>query len=299
MSQEVTSPSKIKFEDKPTLPLITGLLVIATVGVYCFHLKVIDSWFQSNVWNTETVITLVQSGNWAQLLMTFVWANFAEASFWQTIGNVYFLWVFGTAVEQKVGASRYMTLVLVGLILPWVVLSFDAYHRAGNFTYCFSPIYLLCTLVGAYKIFPSEESARKKSWMPRPRNEIFRREPRPGVADGFRINPLNYIAFFLAFEIGIRFWVLHDHPNFDSARLVPSIVAFGLGYFIALAYAKSATHGVGEGSLKMLVLKCYRELAALDVPHEDAIKGTARSLGLPDDKVREWVAQKKGKLRTK
>jgi transposase-like protein len=44
-------------------------------------------------------------------------------------------------------------------------------------------------------------------------------------------------------------------------------------------------------------IKRYNELVDLDVSPDDAIKGTARAMGLPNEQIRDWVTKNKGRLR--
>jgi hypothetical protein len=62
---------------------------------------------------------------------------------------------------------------------------------------------------------------------------------------------------------------------------------------------QQASAGLKESPMTLSAVKRYHELIDLDVCHEDALKGTARTLGLPYDKVKEWVAKNKGSMRIK
>jgi hypothetical protein len=56
---------------------------------------------------------------------------------------------------------------------------------------------------------------------------------------------------------------------------------------------------LSEGPLAIQALRRYHELLALDVKHEEALRGTARTLGLSYDKTKELVMKNKGKMRIK
>jgi hypothetical protein len=88
-------------------------------------------------------------------------------------------------------------------------------------------------------------------------------------------------------------------PGYDIGDLVAAFVSIVIGFALGQLFLQSATASFKEGPLTMEALKRYHELIELDVHHEDALKGTARTLGLPYEKVKEWVAKNKGKLRVK
>jgi hypothetical protein len=45
-----------------------------------------------------------------------------------------------------------------------------------------------------------------------------------------------------------------------------------------------------------MCVKMYNDILRLDVGHETAVKGTAHALGLPPERVKEWIAKQKGKM---
>ena len=92
---------------------------------------------------------------------------------------------------------------------------------------------------------------------------------------------------------------LKPMPGYGIADPIPALVSIVIGFALGQVFLQSATTSFKEGPLTMEALKCYNELIELDVNHEDACKGTARKLGLPVEKVREWVQKNKGKLRVK
>ena len=45
--------------------------------------------------------------------------------------------------------------------------------------------------------------------------------------------------------------------------------------------------------MRLITVKMYNDIIKLDVGHETAIKGTAHALGLPPERVKEWVGKQK------
>lgn len=303
MNQQL-EPPKIKFEDRPTFPLITAVIVFLYVFVYWMvannkivaNDKLIEIWVDHNVWQTTTAVELVRSGKWQQLLSMVVLSTFAQINLWQLVGNMYFTWVFGTIVERRLEFGRYMVLVILGIFAPWLVLGIDTYLKASDSIYYFGPVYLITTILGAYLVFPPEKRIRLGSSMPKPRNEIFRRDPPVDITKKFGISPWNFIVFFVAFEIVAHFFVVNTWTGYDTVRLWPLAAALAIGYGIAWALICSITGVIREGPLKLLALRRYRELMRLDIKHEDALKGTSQALGLPYEKVRDWIAKTKNTM---
>ncbi|MBX9692822.1 MAG: hypothetical protein K2Z81_10590, partial [Cyanobacteria bacterium] len=69
------------------------------------------------------------------------------------------------------------------------------------------------------------------------------------------------------------------------------------GYLITLFMVWSATGDLKEGALKLMVIRRYNDMLKLDINHELAIRGTSLALGLPEDRVKLWIRQQKGKMK--
>ena len=48
-----------------------------------------------------------------------------------------------------------------------------------------------------------------------------------------------------------------------------------------------------------MCIRKYNQILKLDVGHDVAIRGTSMALGLPEERVKEWVSQQKGKMSVK
>jgi len=46
-----------------------------------------------------------------------------------------------------------------------------------------------------------------------------------------------------------------------------------------------------------MCIRKYNDTLKLDVGHDAAVRTTAMALGLPEDRVKQWVAKQKGKMR--
>jgi hypothetical protein len=223
--------------------------------------------------------------------------------------NVYFVWVFCKHVEAKLGPLRFILLMVIGLYAPWVIAYLNLYGKSANLeTYMISPAMFLCTIIGCYLVFPPVPKSKMGSGNIRNRNEIFRKDERANPLDKYTANPYMFIGVFAAFQVLMHFWLtigysgiswLEPMKGYDIGDLIAAFVSIVIGFALGQLFLQSATASFKEGPLTMEALKRYHELIELDVHHEDALKGTARTLGLPYEKVKEWVAKNKGKLRVK
>src|SRR5271170_240018 len=146
---------KIKFEQRQTLPILTLGLIVAAITVYCCGASSRgDTWFIQNTLQPGLFWEAVQKVDYQTVLTALAYSNFASVNLYVMILGVYFLFVFGTAVEQRLGPSRFLLLVFLGTTLPWIILIWDALNNplwplegdpAPKFTlYFFGPNLLIC-----------------------------------------------------------------------------------------------------------------------------------------------------------
>lgn len=58
----------------------------------------------------------------------------------------------------------------------------------------------------------------------------------------------------------------------------------------------NATGSLKDGALRLQTVRMYNDILKLDVGHDTAIKGTKEvALGLPPERVKEWVIAQKAK----
>jgi membrane associated rhomboid family serine protease len=300
---------KINFADQKTPPLMTYMLIILIVVLYCMGAAArTDSWFAQNAFQAQKIYSSVRSMNWADVATMISYSNFMTNNVWAMIGSMYFLWAFGTSVESRVGANRYIYVLICGLTLPWVVLTFDALMNNPwrfvpfegpdkPYLYYFGPNLLIFTIMGAYAVLTPPKKVDLSGGMPRPKGEIFKKQKQTPVQDKFGLNPWTFVAAFCVCTAGQHAAMLGFYKTFDNCTLFSALAAAGVGYLIANTLLQSAVETFKDGPLKLEALKRYHELVDLDVSQEDAIKGTARAMGLPKEQVRSWVTKNKGRLR--
>ncbi len=307
MTQNINS-KLVEIQDKPTTPIFTFIMVFGMLGAFTLAtLQRMDWWLSHNAYQQEHMIEMLHKLDFIGIFTVTTLATFASFNIVQMSFNIYFLWVFAKHTEQKLGPGRFLLLLLIALYLPWVMTYFDLMRQSNLFEmYIISPAMMLCTIIGCYMVFPPVPKSAVGAGNIRPRNEIFRRGQRADPLDKYIANPYTFVGVFAAVQVLLHLWCtigftdyFKPMKGYDVWMLVPALLSALVGYGLGKVFLQSATAHFKEGPLTLAALKRYYELLELDVNHDEALRGTARTLGLPYEKVREWVAKNKGKLRVK
>jgi hypothetical protein len=210
-------------------------------------------------------------------------------------------------VESKLGPPRYLILIMLGMFVPLVALHLDA-ARTHNDTCYVGPIYLVCAFIGTYMVFPPiPKSKLAQREVKQDKHQIYRRGGRPDPLDKYTANPWIFVLTFVIIQAGFHVWITLQKPfwwfegmiGFDTVSLIPCAAGALIGYLIGIALEQQAVAALKESPMTLMAVKRYHELLDLDVGHEQALAGTARTLGVPVEKVRSWVAKNKGSMRIK
>ena len=290
---------KAQIESASGFPLVTVSLLMGLMIVYYMSSTTAnDRFFQmtGHGFRADDAVLAFQSQNWGKIA-TMMCANFASLHYVQLFFSAYFIWVFGGHIEGKMGPARLGVLVMLGLTLPWVAYTLMNSGK-GSDTVFVGPIFVTIALMGAYLVLPPEKR-RLQSWMPKNRHQIFDTEDRKDVREHYIKNPMVFVAAFVVVQIAFHFLGQVFFPGYETLDLVGCAVGFGLGYGIAYMLLSSATGNVQDAPMKLGVLQHYRKLIAIDVPHEQALMGTSKALGLPYEQVRDWVNKDKGKMKVR
>ncbi|HEY9772918.1 MAG TPA: rhomboid family intramembrane serine protease [Planktothrix sp.] len=311
-----TDPNeRMEFQDRPITPVMTGLLIFSYILIFSIENGLLqpgihlDGWMMKNCFHLSAIQPdVMQNHDYKGLLAASFTTEFSSFHILQMAFNCYFLWVFGKHVETKLGAARYALLILVGIFVPMFVLYYDCALQQND-TYFVGAPFLLATILGTYMVFPPVPKSRfgKGQTFGKPKNEIFRKGGRPDPLDKYIANPWMFVLVFVVIQSGFHFWItlpkpfffLTGMPGYDNLIASPILVGVFIGWLVGYLLEQQATAGLKESPMTLLAVKRYHELVDLDVAHDDAIKGTARTLGLPYDKVKQWVAKNKGSMRIK
>lgn len=296
----------IQIETQNEIPWMTLLVIFCMVSIYAWmctnrmefwmpHLAA-ENWMRINGFQAVNVYQWWRDQNWTRLLQQFPVASMASFAGWQLVGNAYFLWVFGAKVEQKLGGGRYLLLCILGMYVPLLALQWDRL-RVVDDNYFYGPLYLIATVLGAAFLFPDKKEINDQ-WFKKSRGEIFQRETNRDPGQKWSKKPMKlFMVLYIAFEIGKYFYSIKITPGFMTFNPYALLTALFLGYGLATFLVWSATGSLQEGPMKLACIRTYNKILKLDVGHETAIRGTSMALGLPEPRVREWVAQQKGKMK--
>ncbi len=297
-----TARPDIKFETKPVIPMFTALIVFGFVVSYAQTINNFNIWVDTNSFEVTTILTKWKTQQWADLFKLLATATFAQGHWILCVLNSYFIWCFGSSLEQKLGLPRFMMIVLIGVFLPWAFMCYDTL-RLQQIIHYFGPALLIATMVGACLVFPPDRKV-VFGQMFKPRGEIFRKDEETDITAKYAFDPKKYLAIWVLYEVAAHAWVTRMVPilpkefnsDVDTVRLIPILLAVAAGYGLVSLAVYSATGSLKEGPIKLMAIKRYNELLKLDVSHEEALLGTAFTLGLPQERVKDWVQKQKGKM---
>jgi membrane associated rhomboid family serine protease len=296
----------VQFETQGVVPIATMLLIFCMVIVFammCQHRMEFWTshpaqlnWAQnSSSVQAVNVATWVRDGNFQRLISQLAMASVAALTGWQLVANCYFTWVFGSTVEQKLGMGRYMILVMLAIFVPYGLVSWQAVNTGDLNTYYYGPLYIIAALMGAGMVFPEEKKIR--FWFKKTRGEIFTRAPSQSASAKFKVNTSLLSCLFILYEAGLWYYCTKFTSDFQSFHVWGAVGAIVVGYGVAFFLVWSATGDLREGPVKLMCIRKYNDTLKLDVGHEAAVRTTAMALGLPEDRVKQWVAKQKGKMR--
>jgi membrane associated rhomboid family serine protease len=298
---------KIKFEEQSAPPLLTGMLIVLLVIAYWLISGKDVSAYADHSFKASAVMEYLAAHDYGKLANVWWAGNFGSVNLWQMVGSMYFLGVFGVAVEKRLGAGRYILVLLLGSTIPWVVQYWDASnpiislfpgeHGSKLDIMYMGPFFLTCAILGAYVVVAPPKKIDLSGGLPRPRNEIFKKQVQKPVSERYGLNPWTFVNAFFLYQIGMHASMLYLWPGYDVGGMYAAAVAGLIGYGIASYLLASAIETFKDGPMKLEAIRRYNELVDLDVTPEDAIKGSARAMGLPVDQVRLWVTQNKNRLR--
>ncbi len=302
-------PKAVGIAEQKTFPILSVVLGFLLVLVNYFYQSAHSStWITQNTFEASHFIDLYTQQKWSDLMSMLFFSNLATLNAWQLLFSVYFLSLFSIPVEKRLGPIRYIMLILLAGVIPWVVQCWDITHNPVwhlPFEHlklnvnCFGPINIIFALASAYVMsVPKREKDRTQSRLYRKdRTEIFNRAVQKPVTERYGLSPPVFFAAFFIYACAQRACMLMWWKDFDCIGLYGAASALFIGYLIVSLVHISLQDTYQEHPLQYAAVKKYYELVDLDVNHHNAIQGAARGLGLPDYQVEEWVKKNRGKLR--
>lgn len=301
-----SAPPRVEIQTQGSIPWLTILVIFGFVIDFAMmsqtrleawtpHVGAV-SWMKTNSYQVVNIYKFFQNADYMRLLIQLPCAALAQFATWQLGANMFFLWVFGTKVEQKLG-SAYIGLLLAGLYLPWGIVQFDRFPKLDD-TYFYGPLFLISMVLGAGMVFPKRKEINTQ-WVKSARGEIFNRQQNQDLTRKYEKRDLSQLWFisYIAFQVGCYFYSVKLTPGFMTFHLGALIFSCIFGYALAWFLVWSATGDFQDGAIKLMCIRRYNAVLKLDVGHDAAVRETARSLALPEERVREWVARQRGKMK--
>ncbi len=323
---DMHSKPKIQFEAQQVIPICSMMLIVCCASVYVMAAgtngSAADLWIQNHCFSapkaaatwgecltllmaglkgTASAFTLLSTRITDLVNVAFI-SSFASADRYQVVVGCYFLWVFGASLEQRLGFSRFFMVVLMAVMLPWFLVGWQEASRDPSSTY-YGPFFLLSTLVGASFVFPPEKKINA-NWFKSARGDIFAKPEEVDMMSKYQFKPMLFLILFIIvqtlqyfYNVGFMTYIPAFHSGLKTISLLAAAGAVLTGYVSVSLIVWSATGSLKDGPMRLITVKMYNDIIKLDVGHETAIKGTAHALGLPPERVKEWVTKQKGKMR--
>lgn len=279
----------------PVKPWITGFMLILSLILFYQASSHGMLWLKYTAFSPGKFELFRLQHQYLPILNMMLWATFAPVNTWHLFGNAYFLWVFGSLVELRLGTGRFLALVLIAILGGWIMQAYEA----GLMSYglFIGPGLLTASIIGAYLVFFPEKKINPGGTIGRS-TKFFKNEPDRDVTAAFGISPWWLITAFVVYQVAMHFILAKMPVGFDNMHLISAIGAFLLGLASCALMVASAAQGVSGNPLKILAVQRYRQLRALDIGHEDAIEGTAKLMSCPVDQVKQWITKGGGALPT-
>lgn len=302
----------VELAEHKSFAVLTFFLMLLVGAVSCvYQFGHSEIWLHDHVFQANKIYSFLEQGHYADILSALLFSNFVTINFWQALFSVYFLFTFGLPVERRLGPIRFICMVVLAGTIPWAVQFWDVvynptwplyFEHEKLDTYFFGPSFILFTLASAYAIVTPYAKKRELYIMQsdktrRPRSSTQTKTM--SVAEHFGFSPELFVSGFVIYELVQRGLLIVPWRNLDTIGLYSVTSASLIGWLIGSFVLGGLRDSFKEHPLKHAALKRYYELLELDVGPETAIKGAARTVGLPDDQVSIWVHEAKGRLRAK
>ncbi len=318
----IPSSKKTKIETVQPLPkpVLTLLMVcLMPLGLSDGHIN----WAALHAFTARHFHELLAANDYQGLFSYLAGATFGELTPWIFVLNIFFVWTFGSLVEQKLRTWRYPLFLLIGFIGSWYLVAMQAGFNAGKMY--IGPSMFLFYLLGGYLAFLPKKPFKPSDWV-KPAWKIFREDSPPPIFEQYWVSPWMFIILFAIYSLALQYSLsvtkdqlvnltkialagqvhLFFIGRMDTANAafapLPALETIMLGAAVAYALVhmvSSATVKRPGGELQLQVLQHYRELRALDMTHEQACEGAAKFTAVPVEIARDWITKGVAALKDK
>lgn len=271
-------------------PILTGLMLAFSLWSLIQSYSLGSPWLWHHAFSNLEFAAAWADHKYLQIFQMMFWATFTHINVWQLLGDAYFLWVFGSAVEQRLGQANYAVVILSSIIGGWLVLGFEA--MSAHTTHFIGSGLLICGIIGAYVNFFPEKKINPMGTIGRG-YKLYKNDPPPDPSKAFGVSPWTLISLFVIYQVGLHYWFtrLSLPVRFDDLTTAAPLAALCLGAAACYLIVVAATSNLKGDPLHRLALQRYQQLKRLDLTHEQCIEGTAKILNVPPEQVKEWVGK--------
>lgn len=304
--KELLKPPEIK-------PVWTYLIIglsIFTTGETKYQ------WLQQHTLIPQKFFAAFQKNDLMAMLTMSYNSSFAELGAWSFICNVFFFWLFGSTVEKRLTEWRYPLFVVIGMLFGSAILCYDSVLTPSQ--PFIGPTMLLTFLMGGYLAHRPRKPFKPAEWKPLPW-KIFKEDKEQSKLVLPWVPPGVYVCLFIAYTLGLHLLItltpqkiveathigflgtLHRTimgdlapDSFAIGRLIPALETLAAGYFAGLILPSIVFKHKPKrdaGDLQIQTFLQYKELRALDMNHRQAVEGSAKLIGVPEEIAKDWIKQ--------
>ncbi len=260
------------------------LVLMCILGFYLSHTSG-PQWLKDNAFVCEKYF---QQENVLAQAQYCLFPTFCQLNIIQMLANAYFIWIFGSQIELRLGNALMVLIVMVSLLTGWISLA----QTLGPIALPLyvGPAFLICALLGGYLILmPGKKTNPMGATNPRYSYRIFTRETKMDPLEHFGVSPWLLVLGAVGY-MGYTQWDLeHTESLFRILSFTPCFINLVVGLVITMVLIMMITQSVETNPMRALARNRYKELRTLDMTHAMAVQGTALALGVPKETVEEWL----------
>jgi len=268
----------------PPTPWITIMLVLMCIfGFYLSHASG-PQWLKDNAFVCEKYF---QQDNILSQIQYCVFPTFCQLNLIHMIGSAYFIWIFGSQIELRIGNTLMAVIVMITIVSGWMNLA----QALGpmSLPLFVGPAFLTCALLGGYLILMPGKATNPTGANSRYTYRIFTRETKMDPLEHFSVSPWFFVVGGIAFLVCMHLYLGKTESLYDTLRLLPCLINLVIGLVITIILVMMITQSVETNPMRALARNRYKELRRLDMTHDMSVQGTALALGVPKEKVEEWL----------
>lgn len=268
----------------PPMPWTTILLVLLCIVGFYQSQSDGPQYLNTHAFNCEKYF---QTESILDQVQYCLFPTFCQLNLLTLMANVYFIWIFGSQIELRLGNALTAVIVFVSIIAGWISLA----QTLGpiSLPLFVGPSFLICALLGGYLILMPGKKTNPLGSASRYTYRIFARETKMDPLEHFGYSPWLFVIACVAYLVITHLYLGKTESMFDILRPLPCLIDLIIGLVMTITLVMMITQSVETNPMRALARSRYKELRALDMTHAMSVQGTALALGVPKEKVEEWL----------